>query len=73
MKDLAEATMLWLPSYMAEDDEAVASVTQANGLIIDWCDGEIGFEQFLDELWTVDVDVDDYVASLDYYLKQRGV
>lgn len=73
MKDLAEATMLWLPSYMVEDDEAVADITQANGLIVDFCDRDISFEQLLDELSTLKVDVDDYRANLDYCLRQRGI
>lgn len=73
MDNLAEATMLWLPSYMIDDDDAVADVTKANGLIIDFCDLDISLEQLLDELAVLSVDVDSYRASLDFNLRQRGV
>lgn len=72
MNDLAEATMLWLPSYMVEDDEAVANVTQANGLIIDFCDGDIPLEQVLDELQTIGMSADDYRETLDFHLRLMG-
>ena len=71
MNDLPKSIMLWLPSYLAENEEAVTNVTKANGLIIDFCDRDVSFEQVLDEFSTMNVDVDDFRENLDFYLRQR--
>ena len=72
MDNLARATMLWLPSYMVEDDEAVAEVTKANGLIMDFCDRDIELEQVLDEFSTLGISPDDFRETLDFHLRLRG-
>jgi hypothetical protein len=72
MTNLSESMMLWLPSYMVEDDEAVKDVTQANGLILDFCDGEISFEQIVDEFSTIGVCTDTYLVDLDSTLRRLG-
>ena len=63
--------MLWLPSYLTEDEEAMTNVTKANGLLMDFCDCDVSFEQVLDEFSTMDVNVDDFRENLDFYLRQR--
>jgi hypothetical protein len=73
MTNLSESMMLWLPSYMVEDDEAVEDVTKANGLLLDFCDREIGLEQVCDEFSTIGVDMDAYLNDLDTSLRRLGV
>lgn len=73
MSNFSEAVMLWLPSHLVEDDsEAVETVTTANGIILDFCDGEISFEQTLDELNDHHVDVDSYLEDFERSLRQFG-
>lgn len=62
--------MLWLPSHMVEDSEAVADVTKANGLILDFCDREICLEQVIDEFSDLGVCVDTYLDDLDLTLRR---
>lgn len=65
--------MLWLPSHMVEDDpEAVETVTSANGIILDFCDGNISLEQVLDELNDHHVDMDDYLDNFEQSLHRFG-
>ena len=73
MNNLSTDVMLWLPSHLVEDGEAVHNVTRANGLIIDFCDRDIGLEQVLDEFSTIGIDVDDFRTALDFNLRQRGI
>lgn len=73
MSNFSSAVMLWLPSHLVEDDsEAVEAVTTANGIILDFCDGEISFEQTLDELNDHHVDVDSYLEDFERSLRQFG-
>lgn len=73
LKDaLSESMFLWLPSYMTEDTEAVQDITNANGLILDFCEQEISFEQVCDELSTINVDMDDYLNNLNLTLRRLG-
>lgn len=72
MANLSESMMLWLPSYMVEDDEAVEDVTKANGLILDFCSQEICLEQVIDELSDLDVHTDTYLDDLDLTLTRLG-
>ena len=73
MNDLSESVMLWLPTYLVEDSEAVHNVTKANGLIIDFCDRDIGLEQVLDEMSTMGINSDSFIENLDFNLRRRGV
>ena len=73
MADLQESVMLWLPSHLVEDDEKVANVTKANGLIMDFCDGDIRLEQALDEMSSMGINPDIFADSLDFNLRLRGV
>jgi hypothetical protein len=57
---------------MVEDDEAVADVTKANGLILDFCDGEISLEQIVDEFSDLGVHTDTYLDDLDLTLRRLG-
>jgi hypothetical protein len=57
---------------MVEDPEAVEDVTKANGLILDFCDHEIGFEQVLDEFSTIGVDMNSYLDDLDSAMRRLG-
>jgi hypothetical protein len=70
--NLSECMFLWLPSHMVEDPEAVEDVTKANGLILDFCDSEVSFEQVLDEFSTIGVDMDDYLSDLDLTMRRLG-
>ena len=73
MSNFSEAVMLWLPAYLVdEDSKAVETVTTANGIILDFCDGEISFEQTLDELNDHHVDVDSYLEDFERSLRQFG-
>jgi hypothetical protein len=73
MTNFDEAVMLWLPAYLVEDDsEAVETVTTANRIILDFCDGEISFEQTLDELHDQCVDVDSYLEDFEQSLRRFG-
>ena len=73
MSNFSEAVMLWLPAYLVgEDPQAVETVTTANGIILDFCDGEISFEQTLDELNDHHVDVDSYLEDFERSLRQFG-
>ncbi len=72
MTNLSQSMMLWLPSYMVEDDEAVADVTKANGLILDFGDGEISLEQIVDEFSDLGVHTDSYLDDLDLTLRRLG-
>ena len=72
MDNLAESVMLWLPSYLIDDEEAISNVTKANGLIMDFGDFDIELEQVLDEFSTMDVDVDNFRENLDFVLRQKG-
>ena len=73
MNNLSDSLLLWLPSYMVEDDEARKVVTTANGLIVDFCDLDIGLEQVLDEFNTIGVSPDQFRENLDFNLRIRGV
>ena len=72
MNDLAKSMMLWLPSYLVEDESAVNNVTRANGLIFDFCNREISLEQVLDEFSSMDVSADEFRETLLFNLEQRG-
>jgi hypothetical protein len=73
MNNFNEAVMLWLPACLVKDDvEAVETVTIANGIILDFCDGEIGFEQALEELCDQRVNVDSYLENFEQSLRQFG-
>lgn len=73
MSKFNEAVMLWLPAHLvSEDPEAVKTVTTANGVILNFCDGEIGFEQTLDELNDHHVDVDSYLEDFEQSLRHFG-
>jgi hypothetical protein len=72
MSNLSESMMLWLPSYMVEDSEAIADVTKANGLILDFCDREIHLEQVLDEFSDLGVCMDTYLEDLDTNIRRLG-
>lgn len=73
MSNFNEAVMLWLPAYLVEDDqEAVETVTTANGSILNFCDGEISFEQTLEELHDQHVDVDSYLEDFEQSLRRFG-
>jgi hypothetical protein len=73
MINFNEAVMLWLPTHLVEDEpEAVETVTTANGIILDFCDGEISFEQTLDELYDQRVDVDSYLEDFEQSLRRFG-
>ena len=73
MSNFSEAVMLWLPAYLVdEDSKAVETVTTANGIILDFCDGEISFEQTLDELNDHHVDVDSYLENFERSLRHFG-
>ena len=73
MSDLSQDVMLWLPTYLVEDKEAVKTVTKANGLIMDFCDLDIGLEQVLDEFSTMKLNPDYLMEDLDFHLRRRGV
>jgi hypothetical protein len=70
--NLSESMLLWLPSYLVEDSEAVQEMTSANGLILDFCQQEISLEQVCDEFSTIGVDMDDYLNRLDSTLHRLG-
>ena len=73
MSNFSEAVILWLPAYLVdEDSKAVETVTTANGIILDFCDGEISFEQTLDELNDHHVDVDSYLENFERSLRHFG-
>lgn len=72
MSNTLQPMMLWLPSHMVEDEQAVTDITNANGLIMDFCDQEIGLEQVLDEFSTIGVDMDDYLNNFDTALRRMG-
>lgn len=72
MDNLQRDVMLWLPSYLVEDEEAVRDVTYANGLIMDFCDRDIGLEQVLDEFSARGISPDEFIETLDFNLRQRG-
>lgn len=71
MSNFNEAVMLWLPVHMVED-EAIETVTAANGIILDFCDGEISFEQTLDELNDHHIDLDSYLENFEESLRIFG-
>lgn len=73
MTDLPESVMLWLPSHLVQDEEAVNNVTKANGLIFDFCDRDITLEEVLDEISSMDINPDIFANSLDFQLRLRGV
>lgn len=73
MNDLSTDVMLWLPSHLVEEVEAVHNVTRANGLIIDFCDRDIGLEQVLDEFSTMGISPDEFRSTLDFNLRRRGI
>lgn len=73
MKDLQEDVILWLPTHLTEDADAIASVTKANGLIMDFCDRDIALEQVLDEFSTIGISADEFMATLDFNLRLRGI
>jgi hypothetical protein len=73
MTDFNESIMLWLPTHMIKDEpEAIETITTANGIILDFCDGEISFEQTLDELNDHHVDMDDYLDNFEQSLRLFG-
>lgn len=72
MSNLQESVMLWLPAHLTEDKSAVRNVTQANGLIMDFCDRDICLEQILDEFSTMGIHTDEFIENLDFNLRQRG-
>lgn len=73
MSNFNEAVMLWLPTHMVEDEpEAIETVTTANGIILDFCDGEISFEQTLDELNDHHIDLDSYLENFAESLRTFG-
>ena len=65
MKRIKESMMLWLPAYMVEDREVVTDVTKANGLVMDFFDGDICLTQVIDEFNDIGVDLDSYLDVLD--------
>jgi hypothetical protein len=69
---LSESMFLWLPSYMVEDPGAIEEVTNANGLILDFCHQEITLEQVCDEFSDINVDMDNYLNHLDSTLHRLG-
>lgn len=69
---LQKPMMLWLPSYMVDDEEAVEDITKANGLVVDYLDGDICIEQMLDEFNDIGVDLDDYEKKLETTLRRLG-
>lgn len=73
MSDLPESVMLWLPTYLVEDESAVHNVTKANGLIIDFCDRDASLEQVLDEMSTMGINSNSFIECLDFNLRQRGI
>lgn len=73
MSELATDVMLWLPTYLVDDSEAVANVTRANGLILDFCDRDVSLEQVLDEMSTIGVSPDQFRETLDFNLRLRGI
>ncbi len=73
MNNLSESIILWLPAHLTEDESAVRDVTQANSLIMDFCDRDISLEQVLDEFSTMGVHTDSFIESLDFSLRQKGV
>lgn len=73
MSDLYDSVMLWLPAHLVEDREVVDNVTKANGLIMDFCDQDIRLEQVLDEMSTMGINSNNFIETLDFNLRQRGV
>lgn len=69
---LSESMFLWLPSHLTEDTEAIQNITNANGLILDFCEQEISLEQVCDEFSAINVDMDDYLSNLDSSLRRLG-
>jgi hypothetical protein len=66
--------LLWLPYHPKEDDfsEAIVDITNANKLILEFLDQEIGLEQVLDEFSFYPIDKDLYLENLDNTLRRMG-
>lgn len=71
MDDFQESIMLWLPSYMVEDEEAVTNVTIANGLVMDLIDGDATLEEVYDNLSDIGVDLNGYTKNLEIALEAQ--
>ncbi len=69
-----ESMLLWLPSSMLDEQPLlIEEVTAANGAILDFCDGELSFQDTLEAIEYYGADVDQYRAGLAEDLRRLGV
>ncbi len=69
-----ESMLLWLPySMLTEQPSLIEEVTAANGAILDFCDGELSFNDTLEVIDFYGANVDQYRAGLALDLQRLGV
>ncbi len=69
-----ESMLLWLPSSMLDEQpKLIEEVTAANGVILDFCDGELSFADTLEAIEYYGANVDQYRGALAEDLRRLGV
>ncbi|MBE9191404.1 hypothetical protein IQ230_13820 [Gloeocapsopsis crepidinum LEGE 06123] len=73
--DLKESMLLWIPVGQESQDEnndLIQKVTQANGAVLDFCDGIISLDETFQIAEYYGADVDDYREILDTNFRYLG-
>ncbi|MGL5805389.1 MAG: hypothetical protein ACRC11_08090 [Xenococcaceae cyanobacterium] len=73
-QQLEESMLLWLPDYLCDEDdsESIESVTQANGAIIDFIDGDLSLSEMVERIEYYGANPDDYLTSFEEDLRLFG-
>lgn len=73
---LQSSMLLWLPNTSElepeETRDLIQKVTLANGAILDFCDGEVPFDDTLEIIEFYGADVDEYRSSIAETLLRYG-
>jgi hypothetical protein len=75
MPDLKDAMLLWIPHSWESDDEfelRAAQATEANGGVLDFCDGTITLDDMFQIVEANECDIDIYINNLSHLVELLG-